>query len=125
MLVDSSQLALILGIGAVLLLVAGVMGVVLAFGISKLSPLPAKPPQEELPAEPVDPATLASRKAAYRLGAYVLIALAVLTALEFAIALVLNGSVGFLFVLALAKAGLILQYYMHLDKVWGGEEAHA
>jgi cytochrome c oxidase subunit 4 len=72
----------------------------------------------------VDPATLASRRAAYRLGVYVLIALAVLTALEFVIAVVLNGSIGFLFVIALAKAGLILQYYMHLNKVWSGEEAH-
>jgi hypothetical protein len=29
-----------------------------------------------------------------------------------------------LFILAIAKAGVILQYFMHLSSVWGGEEAH-
>jgi hypothetical protein len=65
----------------------------------------------------------ASRKAAYRRGLYVLVGLAVLTVLEFAIAAFLSGSVGFLFILALAKAGIILQYYMHVNQVWD-EEAH-
>ncbi|HSR30945.1 MAG TPA: cytochrome C oxidase subunit IV family protein, partial [Anaerolineae bacterium] len=74
--------------------------------------------------EPVDEKTLAGRKAAYRQGLYVLIGLAVLTAVEFAVAFLLEGSVVFLFVLALAKAGVILQYYMHLGSVWSEEEAH-
>jgi heme/copper-type cytochrome/quinol oxidase subunit 4 len=47
-----------------------------------------------------------------------------LTALEFAVAGLLEGSAVFLFVLALVKAGVILQYYMHLDRVWSEEEAH-
>jgi cytochrome c oxidase subunit 4 len=67
---------------------------------------------------------LAERKATYRLGAYVLIGLAVLTALEVVVASVLEGSVVFLFVIALAKAGVIVQYYMHVNRVWGEEEAH-
>ena len=53
-----------------------------------------------------------------------LVGLAVLTALEFAVASLLEGSVVFLFVLALVKAGVILQYYMHMDRVWSEEEAH-
>ena len=115
---------LVLGIGAALLVVAGLMGAALAIGSAKLSPLPAKPPEAKPPAEPADPKVLAARKAAYRQGLYVLVGLAVLTALEFAVALLLEGSVVFLFVLALVKAGLILQYYMHLDRVWSEEGAH-
>jgi heme/copper-type cytochrome/quinol oxidase subunit 4 len=88
------------------------------------SPVPAKSPGEKAPAERVDEKALTARKAAYRQGLYVLIGLAVLTALEFVIASALGGSTVFLFVLALAKAGLILQYYMHLESVWSEEEAH-
>jgi hypothetical protein len=76
------------------------------------------------PAKPVDEKVLAARKAAYRQGLYVLFGLAVLTALEFAIAIFLVGSVVFLFVIALVKAGVILQYYMHMNRAWGEEEAH-
>ncbi len=119
------NLGLILAIGAALLVVVGAIGAVLAFGFSKLTPLPAKPPEaEEAPAVPVDEQALAARKAAYRQGLYVLVGLAVLTALELAVASLLEGSVVFLFVLALVKAGVILQYYMHLDRVWSEEEAH-
>ena len=71
----------------------------------------------------MDEKTLAARKAAYRLGFYVLVGLAVLTAVEFGIAILFEGSAALLFVLALAKAGTIIQYYMHLNNVWG-EEAH-
>ena len=88
------------------------------------SPPPARPPEEKVPAERVDEQAQAARRAAYRQGLYVLIGLAVLTALEFAVASILGGSTVFLFVLALAKAGLILQYFMHLDSVWSEEGAH-
>jgi cytochrome c oxidase subunit 4 len=74
--------------------------------------------------ESVDKQSAAVRKGAYRQGIYVFIGLAVLTALEFVIASVLAGSVVFLFVIALVKAGLIIQYYMHLERVWSEEEAH-
>jgi heme/copper-type cytochrome/quinol oxidase subunit 4 len=79
---------------------------------------------KESPAEPVDEKVLADRKAAYRQGLLVLAGLAVLTALEFWIATAAGGSTVFLFILALAKAGVIVQYYMHLDRVWSEEEAH-
>ena len=62
------------------------------------------------------------RRAAYRRGVYVLVGLAVLTAVEFGVAILLEGSAALLFILALAKAGAIIQYYMHLNKVWGEEE---
>ena len=50
--------------------------------------------------------------------------LAILTAVEFGVARLFEGSAALLFVLALAKAGVIIQYYMHLNNVWS-EEAHA
>ena len=88
------------------------------------NPNPAQPAEEQTAAEGAKEKALAARGAAYRQGLTVLIGLAVLTALEFVVASVLAGSTVFLFVLALAKAGLILQYYMHLENVWSAEEAH-
>ena len=122
----SGQLGLVLGISALLLLIGGAIGAVVALRFCRLRPLPAKPPEavREAAAEPMDEEALARRRAAYRRGLYVLIALAVLTAVEFVIASVLNGSATLLFVIILAKAGLILQYYMHADQVWGEGEAH-
>lgn len=66
----------------------------------------------------------ASRKAArLRLGLMVLIGLVVLTGAEFGLAAGLrSGTVPFLAVIALIKAGLILQYFMHLSQVWRVEE---
>ncbi len=124
---DAGQFGLILGIGAALLVGIAAVGLVLAFLRGKLRPLPAKAQEatlEEAPAQPVDDEVLAARRTAYRLGLYVLIGLAVLTALEFLIATALEGSVVFLFIIALAKAGAILQYYMHVNRMWGEEEAH-
>jgi heme/copper-type cytochrome/quinol oxidase subunit 4 len=76
------------------------------------------------PPAPVDPKVRAARKAAYRQGLLVFVALAVLTAIEFAVAFATDGSPVLLFVLVLAKAGLIVQYYMHLRTAWSEEEAH-
>lgn len=121
------ELLLVLGIAAGLLLLAVAMAVPLAFvlkWISPLSPRKAAPAAEAEPVEEVDEAVLAGRRAAYLRGLVVFIGLAVLTLVEFGIA-IWTGSVIFLFLIALLKAGLILQYYMHLGKVWGGEEAHA
>lgn len=134
--VDTETLRLTLWIVAGLLMVAGVVGVGLALLLDKS----AKPEEFEkpmrlryapvaaevvkAPVKPMDPEAIAARKAAYRSGLYVLVGLAVLTALEFAIAATLEGSVVFLFVIALVKAGLIVQYYMHLNRTWSEEEAH-
>ena len=90
-----------------------------------MEPNGTRPPEEEaIPAEAVDEQALAARKAGYRQGVMVLIGLAVLTALEFVIAVILQGSVSLLFIVVLAKAGLILQYYMHVNSVWSDEGAH-
>jgi hypothetical protein len=134
---DMEMLRLILWIVAGLLMAAGVVGVGLSLLLDKSSSQlaeAARPVKERdtraavvvtrAPAKPVDEKALAARKAVYRQGFYVLIGLAVLTALEFAIAIFLVGSVVFLFVIALVKAGVILQYYMHMNRMWGEEEAH-
>ena len=66
----------------------------------------------------------AARRAAYRQGFLVLVGLAVLTGLEFVVAQLTNGSPVFLMILALLKAGIILQYYMHVRRLWSEEETH-
>ena len=80
---------------------------------------------EVAPVRPVDEKVLEILKAVYRQGLYVLVGLAVLTALEFLVSVALGGSPVFLFIIALTKAGVILQYFMHLGRVWGQEETHS
>jgi hypothetical protein len=119
------------------LMAAGVIGVGLALLLGKSAELsaeaarpvkrqdaPAAAAAREAPVEPVDEKVLAARKATYRQGFMVFVGLAVLTALEFWIASATGGSVAFLFLIALAKAGLIVQTYMHLRNLWGEAEAH-
>ncbi|MEW5829374.1 MAG: cytochrome c oxidase subunit 3 [Chloroflexota bacterium] len=57
-----------------------------------------------------------NKSEALRLGITIFIFLAVLTALEFVIALALN-SIPLLVVVALVKAGLVMYYYMHIYKL--------
>lgn len=66
----------------------------------------------------------AKKKAAYRQGLMVLIALAVLTALEYYISFLPNGATTLLFVIALAKAWAILKYFMHVTTLWSKEGGH-
>lgn len=114
---------------------AGVIGVALALVLdgSRSQPAeqagavrPARPltaaAAVSVPEMPVDKETLMARRAAYRQGILVFAGLAILTVLEFVVARAL-GSVVLLFLVGLIKAGLIIQYYMHLRSVWG-EEAH-
>lgn len=135
---DYATIGSILWIVAGLLMIASVLGVGLALLLDRSSASPpakaAVPAKEglagaaavtaEAPPQPVDEKALASRKATYRRGFLVFVGLAVLTALEFWIASAAGGSTVFLFIIILAKAGLILQYYMHLGQLWGEEEAH-
>jgi predicted lysophospholipase L1 biosynthesis ABC-type transport system permease subunit len=115
---------------------AGVIGVTLALLLEKSFSQPvehARPAGQartlptaaavRFPEKPVDEKTLLARRAAYRLGNLVFVGLAILTAVEFILATVGGGSVVLLFLVGLIKAGLIIQYYMHLRSVWG-EEAH-
>lgn len=63
-----------------------------------------------------------NKAAAFRQGIAVLIGLALLTGLEYWIS-VATASVVFLMLIAMVKAGLILNYFMHLSSLWG-EEGH-
>ena len=56
-------------------------------------------------------------------GVVIFILLAVLTGVEFGIALATQAWSA-LFVLALLKASLVLQYYMHLSRVTSGDGGH-
>lgn len=63
-----------------------------------------------------------AKAAAYRRGMFVFIALAILTIIEYFVGVALNSAV-LLFILALLKAALIVQYFMHIYRLWR-EEAH-
>jgi heme/copper-type cytochrome/quinol oxidase subunit 4 len=130
---DASSLGSVLQIGLVLLGGAVIIGVILGLlfklrrapaGLEAEAPITA----EGKPATAVDAELLEARRkeksAAYRKGFLVFVALAILTALEFWVATAAGGSVAFLFIIALVKAGVIVQYYMHLESVWSEEEAH-
>jgi heme/copper-type cytochrome/quinol oxidase subunit 4 len=59
---------------------------------------------------------------ALRTGWIVFLVLAVLTAVEFLVAVTVTTNLPALVVMALMKAGLIMYYFMHLLRVWRGEE---
>ena len=63
------------------------------------------------------------RAAAYRLSATVALVLAVLTMVEYFAAVYL-GSTVVLMLLALFKAVAVLQYFMHVSRLWSTEEEH-
>lgn len=62
------------------------------------------------------------KAAAYRLGLITLLILAVLTAVEFFVAVYLSSLV-LLFIIALVKAAVIVQNFMHISRLWR-EESH-
>ncbi len=62
----------------------------------------------------------ADKKQKYQIGISIFILLAFLTAAEFVIALEF-ASTFLLAVVALAKAGLVLYYYMHVQKLWAAD----
>ena len=116
--IDVSQASLVLlGLSVVagaVLLIAG-----LGFGLFVGREYPPEAREEE-PAE--DPALRAKRSAAYRLGALVLLGLAVLTIVEYGFAVTWASAV-ILLLIALFKAGLIVNYFMHVSRLWS-EEGH-
>jgi cytochrome c oxidase subunit IV len=63
-----------------------------------------------------------TKDAAFRLGWIIFIALAVLTLVEYVVG-IWNGSFVLLSLLALAKAGLIVYFFMHVYRLWR-EESH-
>ncbi len=62
------------------------------------------------------------KAAAYRLGLITLIILAVLTVAEYFVSVYL-GSLVLLFIIALVKAAIIVQNFMHIARLWR-EESH-
>lgn len=63
------------------------------------------------------------KKAAFRQGIIVLIALAILTGIEYVIAISSSNATLTLFIIGLFKAGAIIQYFMHVTELWA-EEGH-
>jgi heme/copper-type cytochrome/quinol oxidase subunit 4 len=64
------------------------------------------------------------RGAAYRASVTVALVLAVLTVLEYFAAVYMTGSTVVLFLLALFKAVAVLNYFMHVSRLWRQEEGH-
>jgi len=62
------------------------------------------------------------KKADYRRNFYVFIVLALLTLFEFIIAINLENPAVPLLIIGLIKAGLIVQYFMHIYRLWREEE---
>ncbi len=65
-----------------------------------------------------------SSAATYRRGLLVGLALAILTAVEFEISSY-DAALVLLLTIALMKTASILQYYMHIGRVWQGDEEHS
>jgi cytochrome c oxidase subunit IV len=63
------------------------------------------------------------KNTAYELGGTVLLGLGVLTAAEYAFG-VQGVSIVALFIIALVKGGMILNYFMHATRLWPEEEDH-
>jgi len=62
------------------------------------------------------------KAAAYRLGLITLLILAVLTVVEYFVS-VYNGSLILLMIIALVKAAIIVNNFMHITRLWR-EESH-
>ena len=58
---------------------------------------------------------------AFELGGTVLLGLAVLTAAEFAFGF-RNFSIVALFIIALLKGGMVVNYFMHVSRLWSEED---
>ena len=63
------------------------------------------------------------KNTAYELAGTVLLGLGVLTAAEYAFG-VSGVSIVALFIIALIKGGMILNYFMHVTRLWSDEEGH-
>ncbi len=72
-----------------------------------------------------DPSIRSRKAAAYRLGLLVILGLAVLTVVEYEVAVKLHSNVLlYLMIIALVKAWLIVQYFMHVSQLWHEEGGH-
>lgn len=64
-----------------------------------------------------------TRRQAYGRSALVALGLAALTILEYYVAIQLQSTI-FLMLLALFKAVIVIQAYMHVSRLWSPEEEH-
>jgi len=120
--VDVTQASMVLIGLSVLMGIFILLGLLVFFGLFVQREYPPTPGQEE--EEPtIDHAPAAKRSAAYRQGALVLVGLAVLTIVEYLVSVYL-ASVVIILIINLFKAGLIVQYYMHVSRLWS-EEGHS
>jgi len=62
------------------------------------------------------------KKAAFRVGVLTFIGLLVLTLIEYWVSFMAAATIP-LFIIALLKAGLILEFFMHISSLWS-EEGH-
>jgi heme/copper-type cytochrome/quinol oxidase subunit 4 len=118
--INVTQATVVLTVLSAVLLIGALVGSLAFFGVfvhRQFPPEAAK--KKEEPA--ADVAVLGKRSAAYRLGFLVLAALAVLTVVEYLVG-VTWSSITLLLVLGLFKAGLIVQYFMHVARIWSEEE---
>ena len=63
------------------------------------------------------------RGSVFRRGNLAAVALAVLTLLEFGVAIYLPSAI-LLLLLAIAKGGIIMQVFMNISRIWTPEEHH-
>ena len=63
------------------------------------------------------------RKPIYRQGIVVATALMILTVIEYYAALYTTSAI-LLFLLAIFKGALVLNYFMHISSVWSSKEEH-
>ena len=125
MIATAAIVVLTLGGGVALALALYQMSRVLAGGVV------ARLPVEDAPIAPTEAMALAAWKrerdaermrgawltAAYRTGVMVLLWLGLLTAVEF-VANLMGVSTVAMFMIALVKAGIILQFFMHVSSLW-------
>lgn len=71
-----------------------------------------------------EPQTRRSRKSGiYREGILVAVGLAVLTVLEYYVAITINWA-SLLLILAVLKGAMVVYYFMHISSLWSTEEEH-
>lgn len=63
------------------------------------------------------------RKPVYRQGIVVAVGLMILTLIEYYAALYTNSAI-LLFLLAIFKGALVLNYFMHISSLWSSKEEH-
>lgn len=124
--------ALVIGGGITLALTFYVLSILVsgqAGGVSTLASTVAAPPEDPMALslwkqeQEISTASRMRRNTAYRGGVMVLLWLVLLTVVEF-VANLVGASTTSLFIIAIIKAAVIAQYFMHLSSVWFDGGSH-